>query len=105
MWAREEQEYLCVGHSKHERHHLQQEGGEREIHIFLGRERESFEHARVLQRRGKSHPRLILVWGKLQLEDLGLWWSVGEGGERDAFSSFHERCEKASCESENEKSE
>ena len=42
----------------------------------------------VLSKEWGRHPRLILAWGKLELEDLGLWWSVGEGGEGDAFSSF-----------------
>ena len=34
------------------------------------------------------HPRFNLAWGRLELEALWLWWSVGEGAEEDAFSSF-----------------
>ena len=53
--------------------------------------------------KGKSHPRLRNGREKLHIEAQRLWWSVGEDGGEEAFSSFHESYEEAFCESENEK--
>ena len=53
---------------------------ERNAH-FSRREKVSFWQAWELDKKGKGHPRLILAWVKLELEALGLGWSVGEGGE------------------------
>ena len=53
-----------------------------------GGERERFCAYLVLDKKLKSHPRLILAWGKIPLRDLGLRWSVGEDGGERAFSSF-----------------
>ena len=38
--------------------------------------------------KGKSHPRLRNGREKLHLEAQRLWWSVGEDGVEEAFSSF-----------------
>ena len=38
--------------------------------------------------KGKDHPRLRNGREKLHLEVQRLWWSVGEDGGEEAFSSF-----------------
>ena len=60
---------------------------ERNAH-FSKREKVGFLACLDLGKRGKSHPRLSNTRGNLDLEALELWWSVGEGGEEEAFSSF-----------------
>ena len=95
---------MCVGYtpSMEEPTSSKREKRERNAH-FPREKKRVFWHALELGKRGKRHPRLSLSWGRLDLEALGLWWSVGENGEGEAFSSFHESYEEAFCESENEK--
>ena len=48
----------------------------------------AFGHSLGRGKEGGAPTRLSNTRGKLLLKDLGLWWSVGEGGEKDSSSSF-----------------
>ena len=48
----------------------------------------AFGHTLGLGKEGGTPKRLSNKRGKLHLKDLGLWWSMGEGGEGDDFSSL-----------------
>ena len=77
---------------------------EREKSTFFWRENlRAFWLIIGLGKKEEEPTMLSLAWEKLELEALELWWSVDEGGEGDAFSSFHESYEEVFCESDNEK--
>ena len=81
---------MCGVHSKQERgQNLQERGEMKNVHFLGERERERervFLLNMGLEKVWGRHTRLINVWGKLELEAPWLWWSVGEGGEGDAYS-------------------
>ena len=72
----------------HGRDQNKQRGREMKNAHFFGEREGDFLLTRVLSRRWEGHTRFIFALGKLDLKALGLGWSVGEGGEEDAFSSF-----------------
>ena len=88
---------MWVTHQARESHN-HQEGREREKCTFLKREKDGFLTCLELGKGGGVPTRLSNGRGKVHLEALGLWWSVGEDGEGGAFSSFHESYEEAFCE-------
>ena len=65
-----------------------QESREKKNAHFLGERKRVFWHTMKLDKSWGRHTRHSHAWGKLELEALWLWWSVGEGGEGDAFSSL-----------------
>ena len=42
-------------------------------------------HTMALGKGWRRHKDLSKAWGNLELEAPWLWWSVGEGGEGDAY--------------------
>ena len=79
---------VCGVHFMHERGQNQQDLKRGKNAHFLG-ERECFFW--LTTRLGKRQKRFTshsLAWRKLELEAVKLWWSVGESGEENAFSSF-----------------